>query len=85
MELCREASRLLDIYLRELSAFHDERDRCSLSLVGYLAETPIRSRQAALEKALQARRRYWNHIESHGCRDHGSGEPLPLSAKTVIP
>ena len=82
MDLCREASRLLGIYLRELCVFHDERGRYSPSLA---SETPIRSRQAALETALQARRRYWNHVQSHGCRETTDDESRSRSLSRAMP
>ncbi len=58
-EDCREAQRLLKIYLAALEAN---------ALVDRSAETSAREARLSKERLTEARGRYWKHVQMHGCR-----------------
>ena len=69
--MCEEASRLLGLYTAALSEFHNVQAPLLRGLSPNsqeFAET-MQAKDAAQAVLLQARRLYWDHVSSHGCRE----------------
>jgi len=82
--MCEEASRLLGFYTAALSEFHDVQ---APLLRGLNPNSPefagtMQAKDAAHAVLLQARRLYWDHVRSHGCRERPAEpeeKPAPLT------
>jgi len=69
--MCEDASRFLGLYTAALSAFHDAQAPLLRGLKAGSSELAgaIEAKEAAQLVLLEARRRYWEHVRSHGCRE----------------
>lgn len=73
--MCEEAGRLLGFYTAALSEFHDVQ---APLLRGLNPNSPefagtMQAKDASQAVLLQARRLYWDHVRSHGCRERPAG------------
>lgn len=71
MIFCGEETRLLDIYIAALAAYHEAQKPI---IAGLRPDDPdfqtaMKTKEAAQVRLLQARRNYWKHIELHRCRE----------------
>lgn len=68
---CEEAMCLLDSYAAALTAFHGSQEPFLDGLRPRDPEWPLarRAKDQAYARLVFSRREYWQHVESHGCRE----------------